>query len=425
MTLPNKICMAPFVVATINPQGNQSPCPTLGGDHWDFGNQPLKERWSSQELEDFRTATLNNEEQKVCARCWTEEAVGGFSFRKFMYDPDTDPRGTETRLFGSPITPNIAIKKQFYRHGPMQLVMKVNNVCNLRCRSCNSMDSVLYKVEGERYREKYSVNELIYTRGPDATYWSDEQLKEIFEFSGNLRRLELYGGEPLLDKQTPKLLKMLVESGRSKRISLNISTNGTIRPSDEWIDMVGQFNQFNLNMSLDATGKKFTYVRHPGNWDEVSANIDFFHHDVRKRLKESNNYSLLPVVTLSTLNIFYLPELVIELKNRFGIFPHINLVRKPWFYRIDNIPGGIKIAIEEKIKKFNIPELDPYIKFMNATPADLKFWNDFKFWTHAKDEYRGESFSKTFPEFYQEIIKVDPTFDDPVQAITHQIDTKY
>lgn len=425
MTLPKNTCLAPFVVATINPMGNQSPCPTLGGDHWDFAGRGLQERWVSPELNNFRDAVLNNEQLPACVRCWSEEAVGGYSFRKELYNPDNDPEGTATKLFGSPIPVKVAVKEQFYHRGPMQLVMKVNNVCNLRCRSCNAMDSVLYKTEGRRYQEKYGVNELIYTRGADATYWTDEQLREIFEFSGNLRRLELYGGEPLLDKQTPKLLKMLADSGRSQHIVLNVSTNGTIRPNDEWIDTVSKFSHFNLNLSIDGIGDHFTYLRHPGNWGDVKENIDFFHNEFRDKLKNNTSYTLLPVVTLSILNVFYLPEIVTELQNLTGVFPHINLVRKPWYYRIDNMPDGIKKAVEEKLIKSGISQLEPYIKFMNETPMDPVFWNDFKFWTHAKDEYRDESFANTFPEFFQEVIKVDTEFNEPVQAMSHQIDTKF
>ena len=35
------------------------------------------------------------------------------------------------------------------------------------------------KIEGNYYQEKYKVIEPIYTRGPDAVQWTDEQLDEI------------------------------------------------------------------------------------------------------------------------------------------------------------------------------------------------------------------------------------------------------
>lgn len=409
MALPKNICLAPFIFNTINPQGNQSPCPTLGGDHWDFGDIPLKDRWMSSDVENFRQLMLDNQQLPVCVRCWSEEAVGGYSLRKQIYDPNLDPDGVQTQFFGTVITPKTAIKENFYRNGPMQLVMKVNNVCNLRCRSCNAMDSVAYKVEGQRYEQKYNIQEPIYTRGPDATYWTDEQLDEIFSFSKNLRRLELYGGEPLLDKQTPKLLKKLVESGLSKKIELNISTNVTIIPDAEWIEIVSNFKQFNLSLSIDGVGAHFEYLRHPAKWAEVTKNIDFFHHTVRKQLHERGNYSVLPVITVSTLNIYYLPELITELRNRFGSMPHLNLVRKPWFYRIDNIPDRVKQAIIDKFNQYNIPELEVYVKFMQ-TPMDPSLWKAFSFWTMAKDEYRQENFSSTFPEFYKLIKSIDPDF---------------
>lgn len=412
MALPNNICLAPFIFTTINASGQQSPCPTLGGDHWDFGCRSMKDRWLSSELTEFRQDMLDNKQLlPTCARCWTEESAGGYSLRKFIYNPESDPEGVDTPLLGSPITPKIAIKENFYKHGPMQIVMKANNICNLRCRTCNSNDSYLYKIEGNFYQEKYKVIEPIYTRGPDAVQWTDEQLDEIYEFSGNLRRLEIYGGEPLLDEQTPKLLKRLVESGRSKRIELNISTNATTLPNQEWVDTVKQFKRFNLNLSIDGVGKRFEYLRFPAKWKTVSENMDWFHNEMRSQLASAGNFSLLPIITVSTLNIWYLPELYLELTRRLGNQPHLNLVRKPWYYRIDNMPDGVKQEIVDKFKQYpNIEKLNSYINFINATPMDPELWRQFKFWTRAKDEYRKESFKDSLPEFYEIIKRHDDEF---------------
>lgn len=401
------MCVAPFIVTTINPQGNQAPCPTLGGDLWDFKDVPLKVRWSGPELVQFREDMLADKQLPVCVRCHAGEASGGYSFRKQLYKPLDDPEGVLTHLIGSTMTPDQIINTELYKDGPMQIVMKVNNVCNLRCRTCNSNDSVLFKIEGKHYQKKHGVTEYMYLNGPDATYWSDQQLKEIFDFSSNLRRLEFYGGEPLLDKQTPKLLKMFSDSGQSKKIALNISTNCTIRPDRSWAKMISKFENFNLSMSIDGIGPHFHYIRHPAKWDEVLDNINYF---VSLRNKISNFY-ILPTITVSIYNIFYLPEIYQELKNITGIDPHLNLVYNPNYYRINNLPDGVKNEVTKKLSPYS--QFDELVNFIN-TERNEQQWEMFKFWVNAKDEYRDEQFAHTFPEFTAIILKHDKLF--PMQT---------
>jgi len=399
MTLPNNLCLAPFTFATIDPAGNQSPCPTLGGNLWNFGDMPLKDRWQSVELKDFRGKMLNNERfQDTCNRCWTEEAVGGYSLRKDIWDPIKDAEGVG-ELFKTTVTPQHAIKPEFYSKGPMQLVMKVNNICNLRCRSCNSIDSYLYKIEGKRYEKRYNISAPFYTMGPDKVEWTDQQLEEIFNFSENLVKLELYGGEPLLDTQTIKLLHKLAVSKRSKTIDLNISTNATIRPDAKWIYTVSNFRWFNLNLSIDGLGPHFEYLRYPAKWSQVEKNIHWFHDDLRKILDKRQLYTLLPSITVSILNVYYLPELMIWFKEQFGLECHLNIASNPHWYNIQNLPPEVKSAVVDKYKKFNLEKLNPVVGFMDSCAYDPESWKLFNFWTLAKDEYRRENFATTFPEF--------------------------
>jgi hypothetical protein len=47
---------------------------------------------------------------------------------------------------------------------------------------------------------------------------------------------------------------------------------------------------------------------------------------------------------------------------------------------------------------------------MLAAPENLQHWEQFKFWVHAKDEYRKENFAQTYPEFYRICKQADPGF---------------
>jgi MoaA/NifB/PqqE/SkfB family radical SAM enzyme len=378
----------------------------MGGGHWKFNDRSFSDRWNSQELNEFRQRTLNNEQIPACVRCFSEEAVGGYSLRREIYDVETDPSGKKTAVLGArndrgiPIFPDLITKPMFYSKGPMQMVLKCSNVCNLRCRTCNSKDSYLFQREGHFYNNEYEVVGPVesrwYTEGPSAVEWTDEQIEEIYQFTSNLRRLEIYGGEPLIDKKTPLLLEKLVESGRSKKIDLNISTNGTRIPDDRWEETVTQFQRFNFNVSIDGLGAHFEYLRHPAKWKTVRSNIDHF-LDMSSR---HERFTLLPTVTISTMNIYYLPELVTELKQIFNCDPHLNLATNPHWYNIKNIPDAIKSQVVEKIRSSKISQIQPYADYMETNSCDSNSWESFKFFTKVMDDYRKENFAETFPEFY-------------------------
>lgn len=97
------------------------------------------------------------------------------------------------------------------------VIEKVNLIltprCTLRCRKC--------------------CNLMPYHRKPvDFTF--DEIVQDISSFlalTKKIKCLQLIGGEPLLFKDLPKLLKILTQESKIKRILL--VTNGTIIPSDE------------------------------------------------------------------------------------------------------------------------------------------------------------------------------------------------
>jgi hypothetical protein len=101
------------------------------------------------------------------------------------------------------------------------------------------------------------------------------------------------------------------------------------------------------------------------------------------------------------MNIYYLPELVTYLRETTGVFPHLNLVMRPLWFRISNIHEDVKHHVVAKLEQSGISELMSYAEYMKANTCSSKGWEQFKFWTQAMDEYRGESFADTFPELNQ------------------------
>ena len=244
MNKPANLCNAPFTHFTMDANLNASPCPALGGSTWNFNGQSLKNIWNSDTIENFRSHMLANGKHKECYRCWDEESVG-FESERLKIN-------------------NLNQSIENYSKGPTQLALKISNVCNLRCRSCNGADSVTLSVEGKKYAENPEWKNNFYIKETKRKEFTNEQINEIVEWSGNLKRLEIYGGEPLLDVQTFNLLEKIANNGRANEIQINLSTNITHLISQKNIDILKRFNHVNINLSIDGWGKRFEYLRHPG-----------------------------------------------------------------------------------------------------------------------------------------------------------------
>ena len=380
-------CPAFFLDATIDPVGSYSPCTALGGSAFKFGEQSFKVTWLSTELENVRQRSQDGEQLSFCQRCWSEEKLEFTSERNYLI-ADV-PEGLDYT------------EKNYYSAGPRHLNIKVSNICNLRCRTCQSKDSYLYHIEGEYYEKKYNLKNTAYTMEKIKKHFTDAQLDELYEFSSNLERIELYGGEPFLDDQIPKFLIRLVESGRSKNIDFSVSTNATHELTDTWRKILNGFKNVMINISIDGIGQQFTYMRHPGNWNLAEKNInEFFNLEYSA---ERNNITVQPVITVSALNILSLPDIFDYFKKYPQVEPFIIMVQMPKYYCVNVLPESVRPEVEQILKSYNNPKFTPLINLLNTPRYDK--WENFKFWTNAKDEYREENFINTFPRLGQLLLK--------------------
>jgi len=393
MTNINKnTCPAFFLDATINSAGSYSPCTALGGGAFKFENQSFKTTWISPVLEDARERSKAGEKLDICKRCWSEEELGLVSERNYLIQ-DLPPGLDYT-------------DKNYYLSGPRHLNIKVSNICNLRCRTCQSVDSYLYHIEGAYYEKKNNLTRTAYTLEKFKKHFTDSQLDELFEFSPRLERIELYGGEPFLDDQIPKFLLRLVDAGLSKNIDLSVSTNATHKLTDTWQKILTNFKEVTVNVSIDGIGKKFTYLRHPGDWNDVQKNLATFFD-----LEYANStITVQPVITVSALNVWHIQD-VFDYFANYKVEPFIIIVQWPKYYCVNVLPDSIKPLLTQHLAQYNNPKFIPVINLLNTTPSrtnnQLTPWEEFKFWTREKDAYRKENFIETFTEIGQHLLNLN------------------
>ena len=159
----------------------------------------------------------------------------------------------------------------------------------------------------------------------ESPFWVDIQ-----QHLATVKQFDFYGGEPFLSKKMWQLLKIASDSGVSKDISLHYNTNGTTWPTAD-IETWKDFKAINLSFSIDGIGEQFEYMRFPAKWDDAKININ----NARNYRDTYGNISLSWCVTLSTLNIYYLPEILDEYyANYSDIGLYLNLVHGPIWYNI-------------------------------------------------------------------------------------------
>jgi MoaA/NifB/PqqE/SkfB family radical SAM enzyme len=391
MSLPKNFCIAPFIQLTTHPSGTFGPCPYLGGTQFKLDNPSIVEQWNSVELNSLRQQFIDNKQPAICNRCWHEEENNKRSLRKRFWD-DSE----ETTDFFALVTPNLieSIKNNIQQGAistPTILTIKNGNICNAKCRVCHPGDSSRWSEDSKKLFDM--LGKKYYNITSSEVNWSNQQLEEILLLSKNLKRLELFGGEPTYNKKVIWLLNQLVAQGLSKNLTLYINTNGSVNIIDK-IPAIKEFARVEIGVSFDGVGKQFEYIRHGLNYAEAIKNVKIW----QEYFKQNNvDYWIDSISTVDILNIYYLPELKQEIMKTLPLSPFWNLLVDPAYLFIKNMPNYVKTAVVEKLKSDN--EFDDLINVINQ-PADLAEWDKFLEVTQALDTIRGESFAKTFSEFH-------------------------
>lgn len=390
-SLPTNFCVAPFIQCTTHPSTSFSPCPYLGGTVWHTQQQNIMSQWQSQDLQQLRQSFVENKQSSICNRCWHEESNNKRSMRLRLFDP-VNHTSDYSFIKGPEYADTLVqrINDMSYLKGPQVLTIKNGNVCNAKCRVCHPHDSSRWTEDAEKLNS--ITGHKFYDIGVKEKNWSEDQLDEILELSRNLKRLELFGGEPMFNKQVHQLLKRIVDQGDADHMTLYINTNGSVDILDR-IPFIGKFAQVEIGVSIDGVGQHFDYIRHGLDYSTVTQNIKKWRNYFQIN---SIKHSIDSISTVNILNVYYLPELKAAVEEILPLAPYWNLLVEPKHLFIKNMPDTVKYAVIDKLS--NDSEFNDLISVIQQ-PSDPEQWKKFLTFTAGLDLIRQESFDLTFPEF--------------------------
>jgi MoaA/NifB/PqqE/SkfB family radical SAM enzyme len=145
MTLPDSICMLPWMSIETSPMGTTRPCCLAKEEipNIDLRTNTLEDAYKSPYMQQLRQQFRRGEKPATCQQCWDEEAAGRTSKRinsrirlKDLYTAVDWANDTPDQLWF--------------------IDLKLGNICNLKCRICGSWSSSKWAAEEMEYMPKGS-----------------------------------------------------------------------------------------------------------------------------------------------------------------------------------------------------------------------------------------------------------------------------
>ena len=373
----------------------------------------LEEIWNNDTIQLVRKQVLNGERPEVCKPCFDLEDQGVESLR-------------QRHING--VIPEARIN--LYPNTPLQEIMpfefptieiKLNNLCNLKCRMCNPLDSTswtdwdtvvpFYKKENNFLVP--TIESLVNKPGKyiGAFDNTDNWWASFEKLLPHFRRVEFAGGEPLMDPQHYKILDMLKPYG--KNIEIKYATNGTtlgISKGRTIHDYWPHFRSVAVNVSLDGIHNVYNYIRGNGDFSQVEANI--------KEIQKIPNVSrVVGAFTAQAGNILQAAECIDYFINEMNIVFYSHRVGYPTCLSAQVLPRALKEEAIQRLEAvrarlFTFDNIKKYPLLEKVTLQQIKdninylrakdqhhLWSDFLEFNRQLDATRNQNLLNVVPEF--------------------------
>lgn len=191
------------------------------------------------------------------------------------------------------------------------LDITVGNKCNSACLMCNPSASDIWK----REQEEVTGQKITWY---DKNWYDEENALALIDKLPNLRAIQFVGGEPTINKDHITMLEKLVETGRSKDITLGYVVNLTAI-SENLIELWSKFSTKHITVSIDGLGPINEYIRYPFTWNKVIRGLE----KIKKKALERGDYHIGLSHTVIPLNILSLDETLLWWEDQVQSHPHM------------------------------------------------------------------------------------------------------
>lgn len=235
-------CPMPFVTLTANPGNYVSRCMMSLGSMGPIDYNT----YNNENFQTLRKNMLNGVWDEVgCESCFYKEKNGIKSQRQKWIEREEKYLG-EKGIYEN----NLSIDRNKIYH----LYMNFNNICNFKCRMCGPWFSNAWIPDWKK------LNSRNVPIPPKQQVDIDKFLNEFGSDLSDLRQIWITGGEPFMDDSVFKFFHKLQEYSDITKINVTVNTNASKLDVDK-LHLLKNLKQLHLNISVDATGEIYNYIR--------------------------------------------------------------------------------------------------------------------------------------------------------------------
>lgn len=389
--IQDTFCVLPWMHLYVGTDGNVLPCCVADHQH-PMGNietQSITDILGSPTFNQLRKNMLSGLRSKECSRCYVQEDANLKSDRLIHNSRWQNITRNSLNLDGS-----------INRFDPVYLDIRLNNICNLKCRMCSGyFSSAIAQEEVVLFGKKESVQSSLQLQQRNVG------LKEILNYVPTAEKIYFAGGEPLLTAEHYEILDALIASNNTD-LEIKYNTNFTTLSyrGRSVLDLWKQFSNITIGASLDAEGEVAGYVRHGTNWGIIESNLELV-----KSQCPHVNFTVTSTVGLLNVNS------LIDLQQRWHNSGTLDVSK--FSQSIMLSPDHLTVCalpLEHKQRLEQI--INHHISWCNKNNAkglalqwhdvlnymwskdDSHCMSEFKRLTQIMDQHRNESLAKTIPE---------------------------
>jgi sulfatase maturation enzyme AslB (radical SAM superfamily) len=179
--------------------------------------------------------------------------------------------------------------------------------------------------------------------------WSDdpalvERFVETLSATQDLEYLHFIGGETVITPGFRRILQALVDAGLAQRVSIGFTTNLTVW-AEPVVDLLCQFRQVNLGMSIESLNCINDYVRYPSQIDQVRATLDRW-----VALGQQQGWLMQIRITPTCLTVHDLSTVYEYAWQHHLAVESCNFLDRPEFLRISVLPDVYREQAQDNLK---------------------------------------------------------------------------
>jgi hypothetical protein len=376
-----------------------------------------------------RKLMLSNQRPSECQYCWNMEDLGKLSDRHYRSGEPWAAVDFERIKNSTGDEDNVI---------PSYVEVNFNNACNLKCSYCSPQFSSSWMDESNRlgaFPTTIPHNAPEHFTGSRRVIPAREHNPYVEAFWSwwpqlypELRHFRMTGGEPLMDRNTHRVLDYVI-ANPSPHLHLNVTSNFSVEEKlwQNYFNKVkticdGRIEHFMQYISLDGWMEQAEYIRHGLDFDMLWDRVNQF-------LNEIPGYSSVTfIVTMNNLSVPSLDKLfagILGLRKIYSktyqrVWFDTPVLREPAWQSLQILPESYADRLEHVwawmlknvetaddpyhgFKDYELARLDRDIAWMregqrmDAAQLNQRRADFYRFFSEH-DRRRGTDFLQTFPE---------------------------